>query len=95
MKSLSKDIQKFIDSLKANAAEQAKKPWGEREMMPIPTEPQLVVSCLIDVFLGEDWYVVDPISTKQVNTLALDEILYKHCKAYRKEVKRQQKGERR
>lgn len=42
---------------------------------------------IIEYLLGEDWYVVDPLSQSQVNEIALCEILNKHSKRYRKEIK--------
>ena len=49
---------------------------------------------IIDYLLGRDWYVVDPLSTPQTNEIALEEILKKYSKEYRKEVKRYEKLER-
>lgn len=46
------------------------------------TDPQDVVYCLADVFLGEDWYCPDPLPTKQINSIILHEILTKYCKGY-------------
>ena len=42
---------------------------------------------IIDYLLGEDWYVVDPLGQTQINEIALDEILEKYSKRYRKECK--------
>ena len=39
----------------------------------------------IRYLLGEDWYVSDPLGRKQINQVALEEILNKYCKGYRKE----------
>ena len=47
---------------------------------------------IIDYLLGEDWYVVDPISQTQINEIALYEILDKYSKRYRKEHKKWRKG---
>lgn len=33
---------------------------------------------LRDYFLGEDWYVVDPLGTSQVNAIAVEEIKQKY-----------------
>lgn len=71
--------------------EESKKNWRERDICPPTTEAQLVVNCLCDVFLGEDWYVVFPLHTTQVNTCILDEILYKYYKPYRKYVDKRNK----
>ena len=37
--------------------------------------------------LGEDWYVVNPVSHEQCNKQLVHEILMKHSKEYRKEYK--------
>lgn len=52
-----------------------------------PLEPQLAVQFLCDYLLGEDWYVVMPESTKQVNSVIVYEILQKYSKDFRKELK--------
>lgn len=43
---------------------------------------------IIHYLLGENWYVVDPLSQTRVNEIALYEILEKHSKRYRKEKRR-------
>ena len=48
---------------------------------------------IIDYLLGEDWYVVDPLGQNQINELAMDEILEKYSKRYRKEYKAYHKGD--
>lgn len=47
-----------------------------------PMEAQVALDELRRYFLGDDWYVVDPVSTKQVNTQIVYEIesKYKGCK---------------
>lgn len=54
-------------------------------IMSPPLEPQLALEFLKDYLLGEDWYVVDPMSTSQGNTNIVFEILRKHSKEFRKE----------
>lgn len=49
---------------------------------------------IIDYLLGRDWYVVAPLSQDQVNELALNDILKKYSKEYRKEVKKYNREER-
>lgn len=49
---------------------------------------------IIDYLLGRDWYVVAPLSTPQTNEIALEKILKKYSKEYRKEVKRYENLER-
>lgn len=48
---------------------------------------------IIDYILGEDWYVVDPISQTQINEIALHEILERCSKRYRRERKAYHKKE--
>ena len=40
-----------------------------------PSDPQVALNALIHHFLGENWYSVNPISQKQVNTEAVCQIL--------------------
>lgn len=42
----------------------------------------------IEYLLGSDWYVVDPLSQKQVNEYALSDILHKYSKKFRKEERK-------
>lgn len=81
---VSPNILKFINQIDEYEKEQAKKPWDERNIMPPGTDPQLVVECLRDVFLGEGWYVCCPLSTSQANTVILDNILHAYYPAYDK-----------
>ena len=53
-----------------------------------PLEPQMALNFLKDYLLGEDWYVVSPISTKQVNTERVYEILYRYSKKFRIELEK-------
>ena len=46
------------------------------------------VHFIIKYLLGEDWYVVDPLGHDQINQIALEEILDKYSKEFRKEIKR-------
>ena len=43
-----------------------------------PLEPQISLNILIEHFLGEDWYTLNPVGVKQVNTEAVYEILSKY-----------------
>ena len=45
----------------------------------------------IKYLLGDDWYVVDPLGPKQVNTNIVHEVLWKYSKKYRKEYKQYRK----
>lgn len=45
------------------------------EMEPLnPMSDKEALRELIDYILGKDWYVVDPLSNDQVNTIAVEEI---------------------
>ena len=61
------------------------------EIMSPPMEDKKALEFLTDYLLGENWYVVDPISPKQVNTNRVHEILWKYSKKYRKEYKQYRK----
>ena len=61
------------------------------EIMSPPMEDKKALEFLTDYLLGENWYVVDPISPKQVNTNIVHEILWKYSKKYRKEYKQYRK----
>lgn len=60
-------------------------------IMSPPMEAEKALSFLTDYLLGENWYVVAPISPKQVNTNRVHEILWKYSKQYRKEWKQYRK----
>ena len=60
-------------------------------IMSPPMEAEKALSFLTDYLIGENWYVVDPISPKQVNTNRVHEILWKYSKKYRKEYKQYRK----
>lgn len=42
----------------------------------------------IDYLLGEDWYIVDPLGQTQINEVALEEILTKYSRRYKKETRK-------
>lgn len=42
------------------------------------------LNVLKEFFLGEDWYVADPITSKQVNVYIVDAILSKYPRKYKK-----------
>ena len=46
----------------------------------------------IDYLLGEDWYVVDSIAQTQVNEIALEQILTKYSRRYKKETRKRRWG---
>lgn len=47
-------------------------------LFPKPTEAQEGLNILIKHFLGEDWYIVDPLPTTQYNTISIYYILSKY-----------------
>ena len=60
-------------------------------LMSPPMEDKKALEFLTDYLLGENWYVVDPLSPTQVNTNRVHEILWKYSKRYRKEYKQYRK----
>lgn len=90
-----RSIQHFIDHLQAYENEQAKLPLDKRDLFATCTDPQIAFDCMIECFLGEKWYVAYPACTKQVNTEACFEILYKHNRKFRRYVKKLRKESRR
>ncbi len=52
---------------------------------------QFAFDCLIEAFLGPDYYITWPISTGQCNAVILDKILRTHSQDYRKLIKKKQK----
>lgn len=51
--------------------------WPPDDLCDPPTPAQVCVNVLIDNILGEDWYVVMPEPTEQINTVAVHDILEK------------------
>ena len=52
-----------------------------------PMDAQLALNILTDYLLGEDWYVVMPMNTKQVNACVVEQILDKYSKRWKKDWK--------
>ena len=80
-------VLEFIDALENHEVEERKKPKEDRNMCVIGTDPQTVVDCICQAFLGESYSIVDPVSTIQANTIILDEILYRFYQPYSDEMK--------
>ena len=55
-----------------------------KNIFPPPLEPQIALNILKDHFLGEDWYTVNPVGVKQVNTEVVYNILEKYPRGYKK-----------
>ena len=53
-----------------------------KNIFPPPLEPQVALNILKDHFLGEDWYTVNPIGVKQVNTEIVYSILEKYPRIF-------------
>lgn len=85
MKKNYKKLEEFINILVEHEKSNPK------ELYPPTIDPQFVIDCLCEVFLGPDYYIVLPCGNAQGNTIILDEILRTHSRKYRKLVKRKQK----
>ena len=57
-------------------------------LMQPPISDALALQFIRYYLLGEDWYVVNPVSHEQCNTQAVHEILMNYSSQYRKEYKR-------
>ena len=60
-------------------------------LMPAPMEAQQALDILTSYLLGEDYYVVMPMNTKQVNACVVEQILDKYSKQWRKDWKHYEK----
>lgn len=67
--------------------------WKKNNMFPPELDGQKALDFLKQYLLGEDWYSVNPISTKQINCEVVHDILYKYSKKYRKEIKTRERKE--
>lgn len=54
------------------------------------TDAQVAFNELINFFLGEDWYVADPLGVEQINTVALYQIeeIYENCIKRKRQVRK-------
>ena len=64
-------VKEIVNKLSQNVFEE-----GYNALKPV--SGQIGLDILINYFLGEDWYVVDPLTTIQVNAIAIDDIRYKY-----------------
>ena len=62
--------------------------WDKDNMFPPPLDPQEALIFFKEYLLGEDWYIVNPLSTAQANCELVYDILYKYSRKFRKEMKR-------
>lgn len=60
-------------------------------LCPAPMDAQLALNILTDYLLGEDWYVVMPMNTKQVNACVVEQILDKYSRQWRRDWKKYEK----
>lgn len=65
--------------------------WEKDNMFPPSLDAQTALNFLQEYLLGEDWYIVNPLSTSQANCEVVHDILYKYSKKYRKEIKNNKK----
>ena len=70
--------------------------WLEQEardcgLCDPPLSAQSALQFLKDYLLGENWYVVMPENTEQINSVIVWEILNKYSKDFRKEFKQRYK----
>lgn len=72
--------EEFLDFLEKEIMTEEDK---ENIFMP-PLEPQIALNILKDHFLGEDWYTVNPVGVKQVNTEVVYNILEKYPRILQK-----------
>ena len=56
-------------------------------LIPAPMEAQQAISILVDYLLGDDWYVASSMNTEQVNACAVEQILDKYSKQWKKDWK--------
>lgn len=68
--------------------------WDKNNMFPPPLNAQRAINFLAQYLLGEDWYIVNPLTSAQANVEIVHEILNKYSKKYRKEYKKRRKYER-
>lgn len=64
---------------------------NEDNIFPVPTSDYEAFTILRNHFLGEKWYVVNPISHEQCNTEAVYEILQKYPNGEQKKERRRKK----
>lgn len=58
-------------------------------LLPPKLDDRQALLFLQNYLLGEDWYVVNPLSHEQCNCELVHDILYKYSKKYRNEYKKE------
>ena len=54
-------------------------------LIPAPMEAHQDLDILTSYLLGDDWYVVDSMSTEQCNAIVVEQILDKYSKKWQKD----------
>ena len=62
--------------------------WRKDNIFPPALEAQEGIKFLQKYLLGEDWYIVNPLSSAQANCEVVHDILYKYSRKFRREMKR-------
>ena len=60
-------------------------------LCPAPLPAQTALNILIDYLLGDDWYVVMSMGVEQVNACAVEQILDKYSKQWKRDWKHYEK----
>ena len=60
-------------------------------LCPAPMNAQEALDILTSYLLGDDWYVVDPMSVEQCNACVVEQILDKYSKKWKKDWKNYEK----
>ena len=60
-------------------------------LYPAPMDAKTALNILTGYLLGDDWYVVDPLSPRQVNAIIVEQILDKYSKKWRRDWKHYEK----
>ncbi len=68
---------------------------NEGNIYPCGIDYEEFTTFAIRYLLDDDWYVADPLSGRQINQVALEKILHKYSKKFRKECKKFYKNKRR
>ena len=57
-------------------------------LFPAPMSAQFAINILCDYLLGDDFYIADPVSQEQANTLVIFNILKHYSKEFRTDLTR-------
>ena len=73
---MTENKKKFLDIIES-------KKYG---IMPDVISADLAIQVLSEYLLGEDWYITDPVSQEQANTIIVAEILDTYSRDFRKDL---------